>query len=54
MTTYDRMDRRIVELLRLRGEPASLYAAQRIENLEREVACLRDKLPDATNEEGQP
>lgn len=40
---YPEMNARIVELLRISGSPIHLYAAQRIEDLEREVVRLRTR-----------
>lgn len=37
MTTYPDMNRQIIDLLRLNGQPECLYAAARIEELEAEL-----------------
>ena len=42
--TYPEMNHLIVGILRLRGSPIELYAAQRIEELEAEVIELQNKL----------
>lgn len=40
MKTYPAMNAKIVDLLRLRDDPVSLYAAARIEELEKKIAGL--------------
>jgi hypothetical protein len=44
MTTYDAMNQKIIALLRVHDNPAILYAADRIEELEIENARLKDGL----------
>jgi predicted Zn-ribbon and HTH transcriptional regulator len=41
MNTYPEMNEKIVELLRISDEPACLYAAMRIEELEKENMLLK-------------
>ncbi len=42
--TYPEMDAKLVKILRISENPTSLYAAQRIEELETENQRLRDAL----------
>lgn len=42
--TYQEMNHLILGILKLRGSPIELYAAQRIEELEAEVKELQNKL----------
>lgn len=44
MKTYPAMNAKIVDLLRLRDDPVSLYAAARIEELEKKIAELTTDL----------
>lgn len=44
ITTYRKMNARIVDILRVIGSPQGLYAAQRIEELEAENQRLRKLL----------
>jgi hypothetical protein len=44
VNTYPEMNAKIIDLLRLSDDPKCLYAAERIEALERENADLREAL----------
>lgn len=46
MKTYEEMNKQICELLHLNGDKASVYAAQRIKELESENKRLREKLKE--------
>ncbi|WP_458414544.1 hypothetical protein ACNQFZ_06665 [Schinkia sp. CFF1] len=46
INTYPKMNKEIKNLLRLSGKQSSLYAAQRIEELEEEVGKLREQLKE--------
>lgn len=49
MQTYPEMNGLIVGILRISDKPEVLYAAQRIEELEKELECLRSQLNSLLN-----
>ena len=49
MNTYPEMNEKIVGLLELSDDPMHLYAAQRIKELEQQVAQYQHPVPDAKN-----
>ena len=52
MNTYPEMNAKIIDLLRLSDDPKCLYAAERIEALERENADLREALRNPPRQGG--
>lgn len=54
MNTYPAMNAKIVDLLRLREDPTSLYAAARIEELEKALDRAAKYIYDCVAEECPP